>query len=318
MNRPAGSPLAGRSARRRLVRNTLRLRLTVVYGGLFLLSGTALLIITYLLVRNAIGTVYVKGSSHGGSVSGAIISNPHGSLPVGGGVVVGHRGATTGPRFTARQLQAQTRQLQLQAAEQRATELHQLIVDSVIALAIMAVISIALGWLVAGRVLRPLRAITATARRITATNLHQRLRLGGQNDELKELGDTFDDLLERLDASFRSQRQFVANASHELRTPLARQRTLIQVALADPDANTETLRTTSQRVLAAGREQEQLLEGSSHSVAGTCGPGTTGAGRPGGHHPPGDPFVPRRGPSAIRASSLGVLAGSHHRGPTSH
>ena len=124
----------------------------------------------------------------------------------------------------------------------------------------MAILSIALGWIVAGRALRPLRTITAAARDISATNLHRRLALDGPHDELKELGDTFDGLLARLDASFQAQRQFVANASHELRTPLARQRTLGQVALADPDATVESLRAAHQRVLAAGAEQERLIE----------------------------------------------------------
>ena len=93
-----------------------------------------------------------------------------------------------------------------------------------------------LGWVIAGRVLRPLRTITTAARDISATNLHRRLALGGPDDEFKELADTFDGLLARLEASFESQRQFVANASHELRTPLARLKTLVQVALADPNA----------------------------------------------------------------------------------
>jgi len=124
----------------------------------------------------------------------------------------------------------------------------------------MAVVSAVLGWIVAGRVLRPLRTITATARDISVTDLHERLVLDGPNDELKELGDTFDGLLERLEASFRAQRQFVANASHELRTPLARQRTLAQVALADPDASIESLRMAHERVLTAGAQQERLIE----------------------------------------------------------
>ena len=124
----------------------------------------------------------------------------------------------------------------------------------------MAVVSVALGWLVAGRVLQPLRTITAAARRISASNLHQRLALDGPDDELTELGKTFDGLLARLDASFAAQRQFVANASHELRTPLARQRTLVEVALRDPNATVGSLRAACERVLATGEEQERLIE----------------------------------------------------------
>ena len=98
-------------------------------------------------------------------------------------------------------------------------------------------LSLALGWLIAGRLLRPLRMITATAREISATNLHRRLGLGRRHDEFRELGETLDGLFGRLEASFESQRHFVANASHELRTPLTAERTLLQVALADPDAD---------------------------------------------------------------------------------
>ena len=123
----------------------------------------------------------------------------------------------------------------------------------------MAVASVGLGWLMAGRVLSPLRTITATARRISARSLHQRIGMTGPDDELKELGDTFDQLLGRLDASFRAQRQFVANASHELRTPLARQRTLLEVALRDKQATNASLRTACERALAAGEQQERLI-----------------------------------------------------------
>jgi signal transduction histidine kinase len=124
----------------------------------------------------------------------------------------------------------------------------------------MTVLSIAVGWFVAGRVLRPVRTITAAARQISAESLGERLALGGPRDELRELGDTFDALLARLEAAFRAQRQFIANASHELRTPLARQRVISQVALADLGATTETLRTAHERVLAAGAQQQQLIE----------------------------------------------------------
>jgi signal transduction histidine kinase len=105
-----------------------------------------------------------------------------------------------------------------------------------------------------------MRTITAAARDISATSLHRRLELGGPDDELKALGSTFDDLLGRLEASFRAQRQFVANASHELRTPLAWQRTLVQVTLADPDADAALLRAAHERVLASGAHQERIIE----------------------------------------------------------
>ena len=145
-------------------------------------------------------------------------------------------------------------------AGQHGADVRVLAFVSLIALVAMAALSMGLGWLVAGRVLRPLRTITGAAREISATDLHRRLALAGPDDEFKELGDTFDGLLERLDASFRAQRQFVANASHELRTPLARLKTLAQVALADPNASVESLRAAHDRVLASEQQLEQLID----------------------------------------------------------
>ena len=116
-------------------------------------------------------------------------------------------------------------------------------------------------WQLAGLYLRPLRALNATARDISATNLHRRLGLQGPDDELTQLGVTLDDLFERLESSFESQRRFVANASHELRTPLAGQRTLLQVALADPDATAESLRVACEEALILGEQQGRLVDG---------------------------------------------------------
>jgi signal transduction histidine kinase len=189
---------------------TVRLRLTLLYGGLFLASGAALLTITYLLVRNSTGTV-VKTPAH---VPGAFTK----TIPAASSVA-GHPPAG----------------LDL-AAKQRAhaEELRQLLIQSGVALAIMTVASIALGWVVAGRVLRPLRTMTTTTRRISEHNLSERLALEGPDDELKELADTIDGLLARLDAAFQAHRMFVANASHELRTPLAMMRTTLDVAAGKP------------------------------------------------------------------------------------
>jgi signal transduction histidine kinase len=134
------------------------------------------------------------------------------------------------------------------------------VVNAAIALAIVGAVAVVLGWIVAGRVLRPLRTITAAARRISATNLHERLALEGADEEFKQLGDTLDDLFARLEASFEAQRRFVANASHELRTPLTAERTLLQVGLANPATTADRWRSTAQELLASSHEQERLIE----------------------------------------------------------
>ena len=131
----------------------------------------------------------------------------------------------------------------------------------------------AIGWLIAGRVLRPLRTITAAARRISASSLHERLALPGPDDELKELADTLDSLFARLEASFDAQRRFAANASHELRTPLTRERTLLQVTLADPAATTGTWQAVSAELLASNAEQEHLIEALLTLASSEAGPG---------------------------------------------
>jgi signal transduction histidine kinase len=243
-----------------LPRWTVRLRLTLLYGGLFLASGAALLAITYVLVvHNTSGFIF-NGQN---GFTRAVLSTHQsagGRPPAGASqVTVSGRGKQV-RALNPQQAEAQARQLQAQGHQQHTGVLHQLLIQSGIALAGMAVLSIGLGWIVAGRVLRPLRTITSAAREISATNLHERLALEGPGDELKELGDTFDALLSRLEASFHAQRQFVANASHELRTPLARQRTLVQVALADPDATIESLRSAHERVLASEEQLERLIE----------------------------------------------------------
>jgi signal transduction histidine kinase len=145
-------------------------------------------------------------------------------------------------------------------AAQRASDSHELLVDSGIGLGVMAVLALLAGWLVAGRMLRPIRTITRTARRISSTSLHERLDLDGPQDELKELGDTLDSLFGRLETAFDAQRHFVANASHELRTPLAAERTMLQVALDDPDTSVETWRSTAEELLVSNDEQQRLIE----------------------------------------------------------
>jgi len=137
---------------------------------------------------------------------------------------------------------------------------HHLDVGPAIVAVIAGLIALGVAWWIAGRFLRPLRAMNAAAREISATNLHRRLGLDGPDDELSELGQTLDDLFGRLEASFEAQRHFVANASHELRTPLAGLQTLLEVALADPDPNTDTLRSVCQEALALGEHQQRLIQ----------------------------------------------------------
>jgi signal transduction histidine kinase len=146
------------------------------------------------------------------------------------------------------------------SSSQNAFNGRQFEVGPALVFAATVLVAVALGWLIAGRFLRPLRTITATARDISASNLSRRLGLAGRDDEFSELGETLDGLFGRLEASFQAQRHFVANASHELRTPLAAERTLLQVALADPDATADTLRATCRDLLVLSEQQERLIE----------------------------------------------------------
>lgn len=280
----------------RLPRRTARLRLTALYGGLFLLFGAALVAVTYALYERA--TSFSKPQLPRIPHTPAIQSLqllPFSSkplAPIGQSVpdqlqqvqqklaLAQHQFAagTSGPLVTTdQQLQQDQHQLaqatnhlaqavhalaqsSTAQAAQRAADSHQLLVNSGIALAIVALLALLAGWLVAGRMLRPIRTITRTARRISSTSLHERLALTGPEDELKELGDTLDDLFGRLDAAFEAQRRFVANASHELRTPLTAERTLLQVALDDPETTVADWRTTAREVLASSDEQARLID----------------------------------------------------------
>jgi signal transduction histidine kinase len=216
----------------------MRLRLTVLYSLPFLAAGAALLAITYLLVR----------SSPGGNVDKSLLPSP----PV--------PGLKSLAKPVPNGLALRNAQLKTQALATHASDMHELLTGSWIALAIMAVLAVALGWLVAGRMLRPLRTMTTATQRITEHNLHERLALPGPGDEIKDLADTIDGLLHRLEAAFDAQRRFVANASHELRTPLALNRALLDVTLANPDATADDLRTMGQELIASGEQQEELIE----------------------------------------------------------
>ena len=286
--------------RLRWPRRTARLRLTALYGGLFLLSGAVLAIITYVLFERAtryrtppipkipstpvisslklpsllLPAGYSALQNQLAQAQNQLARAQHQLVGLPGGPMarqdqqltqIQHQ-LTQDQRQLAQSVQQLARSVHQLAqagpiqAAQRAADSHQLVVNSGIALAIAAVLAVLAGWLVAGRMLRPIRTITRTARRISATSLHERLALGGPEDELKELGDTLDGLFARLEAAFEAQRHFVANASHELRTPLTAERTLLQVALDDPGTTAAAWRFTAEEVLASSDEQVRLIE----------------------------------------------------------
>jgi signal transduction histidine kinase len=248
-------------------KTTVRWRLTLLYGVLFLASGTVLLAVTYSLVdhaslggpsfiRRPIVDQSVPGQATGGGqgVAGSFTKAPSGSLKGPDGREL--------PQQVLSLLHSKNGRIAVQAvgSAQRISDLHSLVIESAIALAIMAVISTALGWVVAGRVLAPLRTMTMATREIGAANLNERLAMEGPQDELHQLADTIDGLLERLEGAFDAQRRFVANASHELRTPLTAARALLEMVLSDPHATVATFRTTCEQVLEEGEQQEQLID----------------------------------------------------------
>jgi signal transduction histidine kinase len=225
----------------RLPGHTVRVRLTALYGIMFVFSGALLLAI-------AGGRVAVSSSS--------VAASP---VPPAGPGPVTERGRA---EAQLRQLQAQLHQLQAHATGQPAQQVlsHLLITAALIALAIMTVVSLLLGWLVAGRALRPVREMTTAAQRISEHNLNERLAVQGPKDELKELGDTIDGLLERLETAFSAQRRFVANASHELRTPLTTMRASLDVALAKPEPAPPQTVALASRLHTELDKIDQLLE----------------------------------------------------------
>lgn len=258
---------------------TVRWRLTLLYGGLFLICGGALLAITYALVAHNLSSAPVAVTGPRGTrarfctnVSGNASGGA--SLKAGGpntnirGIAVrtGTQCKVTLPKQAPRQVQRLLRTpaggvvAQFVGRTQQVADLHELEIESGIALAIMAIISGALGWVVAGRVLRPLRTITTTTHRISEANLHERLALEGPRDELRGLAATIDGLLGRLEGAFDAQRQFVANASHELRTPLTAIRALLEMALSDPNATVATFREQCRQALEESHQQERLID----------------------------------------------------------
>ncbi len=274
---PTPRPRPGPLRWLRLPRRTARLRLTVLYGAAFLACGAAVLALTYL----SFGHTTPPASSSGRP---EILPGAHQTarlrVPAADVRRAGRYDVVTIAVVAAQQIKEADAVPAVQQAElARQSQVligyakRQLLVVSAIALAVIAVAATAIGWIIAGRVLRPLSAITAAARRISARSLHERLALHGPHDELKELADTLDGLFARLEASFDAQRRFAANASHELRTPLTRERTLLQVTRADPAATTGTWQAVSRELLASNAEQEHLIEALLTLASSEAGPG---------------------------------------------
>ncbi|ACY97270.1 MULTISPECIES: sensor histidine kinase [Thermomonospora] len=200
-------------------RVSVRLRLTLLYGVLFLLAGLLLLFITHVLLAQVLDSVFPPGLQ---------VHTP-------GGLII-----------------------ETEVLKSRA--MKELFGRSMLVLAGVGVMALVLGYFVADRALSPLQKVTATARRLSESTLHERIALEGPADEIKELADTFDAMLERLGNAFDAQRRFVANASHELRTPLAINRTLLEVALGDPEASPD-LKAVGRTLLANNARHERLIEG---------------------------------------------------------
>ena len=220
---------------RAVPRRTIRLRLTALYGSVFLASSAALLTLTYFVVRHTLRTRHPSRKA---------LERLH--------LHPGYEYGFAPGSHNARLLHALSQNINNQA-------LARLLAEYIVSLFVITALAALIGWWLAGRSLRPLRQITAAARRVSGENLGERIDLQGPDDELKELATTFDGMLERLDGAFASQRHFVANASHELRTPLAIIRTEIDVALGDPRASTQELRTMGETVRDTVDRCEELI-----------------------------------------------------------
>ncbi|MER5503399.1 MULTISPECIES: ATP-binding protein [unclassified Streptomyces] len=220
------------------LRPTIRIRLTLLYGGMFLIAGILLLSIIYMLAAQALHVgSELPFKIVNGQVTSEVCNLPEKASP-----------------------EAFNAAMNSCVNHQRQQALDTLLNRSLLALVGLSVIAFAFGYAMAGRVLSPLGRITRTARQVAGTDLSRRIELDGPDDELKELADTFDEMLDRLERAFTAQQRFVGNASHELRTPLAINRTLLEVHLSDPQAPAE-LKQLGKTLLATNERSEQLVEG---------------------------------------------------------
>jgi signal transduction histidine kinase len=220
-----------------------------VYTGLFLAAGAVLVAIVYALASSSFGSATTEAQQSVNADPKLLFECKQ----------IGQKGP---PDVT---LQAKCKSLfaataRVAANTQRSHTLHELLLYSLIALATTTVLAAVLGWIVAGRILRPVHAITAAARRASEDHLGERLALGGPKDELRELADTFDEMLDRLDSAFASQRRFIANASHELRTPLTVMQTAIDVMIAKPNPTLDEYEKMARSVRDSLAEAEELIE----------------------------------------------------------
>lgn len=217
-------------------RSTIRLRLTVLYASAFFIAGAILIALMYFYLQQSLQN---RPAGAQGIVQQFLNERGLRNFPVLDNL------------FSA---------IAAQAEEERRETLQGMLVWSLVSLCAVGVAAGGFGWLLAGRALAPLQNVTATARRVAERSLHERIALDGPDDEIKELADTFDAMLQRLDGAFDGQRRFVANASHELRTPLAINRTLIEVALDDPQVPDAT-RKLGETLLVVNRRNERLIDG---------------------------------------------------------
>lgn len=221
-------------------RLSVRTRLTLVYGSLFMVTSAVLVAVTYLLTVRTMDNRF----SARASVDATTLTRLR-ALAIDGDV---------------NQLMALKADADRQMEQQKHDVLEQLLQSSLVTMLVVGVLAVVIGYLVAGRVLRPLHRMTATARRLSESNMHERIALDGPQDEIKDLADTFDRMLDRLNRAFDAQRRFVANASHELRTPLTINRTVLEVALASRKSPPET-KALADVLLGNTARHERLIEG---------------------------------------------------------
>lgn len=216
---------------------TIRLRLTVLYAAAFFIAGAVLIALMYFYLDQSLDRRPGAGAQQ--LAKGLLMERGLRDRPIAENLVSA---------------------LIAQAEEQRRDIMRGMLIWSLVSLGVVGLAAGGFGWLLAGRALQPLQQVTTTARRVADRSLHERIALDGPDDEIKDLADTFDAMLERLDHAFDGQRRFVANASHELRTPLTINRTLIEVAIEDPDAP-ESTRRLATTLLDVNRRHERLIDG---------------------------------------------------------